>query len=244
MTGDPGQYPPEAYSPDGTTLWWALQIAPDTKKKRFGAERRLAAWLAYSVEVGDLFTMPELREALNDGAPNDDEHLNRRLRKLRGDGWVFPTRKDEASIPVGHYLLRSIGWHPSLGPRGKRTAVSQSVRLEVLLTDSSGCVICGVASFEPYPREPYGHAVMTVGHRVPAAHGGSSTDINNLQAECQRCNGPRGAESDRDLAAGLAERGKSRSGRRRQALLLAGRRPSHPRQSRRLVRQGAPAFAC
>ncbi|WP_167140211.1 HNH endonuclease [Diaminobutyricimonas sp. TR449] len=191
MTDFEGEYPSEAYAPDGTTLWWELDRWPDKPKQKYGGERRLAAWLAFNVEVGETFTMPELRAALGDGVvPNEAEHLNRRLRKLREDGWELPTRKDDGSLPPGVYRLDAKGWHPGEGDRPRGNSVSQGVRRRVLDRDNSRCVHCGVAAGEPYPGEPETSAVITIGHRVPNAHGGSSSDLNNLQAECKRCNEP------------------------------------------------------
>ena len=46
-------YPPEAYSDSGV-LWWALDTWPG-KRRRYGDERKLAAWLAFNIEVGETF---------------------------------------------------------------------------------------------------------------------------------------------------------------------------------------------
>lgn len=182
---------PDAYGPDGITLWWDLDIAPGKLKQKFGAEQKLAAWLACEVEVGETFTMPALREALGDGiVPEDAEHLNRRLRKLREDGWDLPTTKDDASLPQGFYRLRAKGWHPALGQRPKKSSISLTTRRRVLERDNRRCVICGVASREAYPGEPESAAVLTMGHREPNKRGGSNRDPNNLQVECKRCNEP------------------------------------------------------
>ena len=90
------QYPPEAFAPDGN-LWWNLATWPN-RKQAFGDERKIAAWLAFNKKLGDRFTLPELREALVDGLKNNDaEHLNRRLRALRKDGW---------SVPSGNELIK------------------------------------------------------------------------------------------------------------------------------------------
>jgi len=178
-------YPPEAYAPNGE-LWWRLRFRPGTKRK-FGDEAKLAAWLTFNLKEGDTFTMADLRRALGDDAPNDAEHLNRRLRNLRPDGWIVPTNKDDRTLPVGTYRIDAKGWHPGLGPRPKRDNVSAAQRRRVFERDGRRCVICGIGSNEPYPGEPNSHAVLTVGHRIPRDRGGSN-QLDNLQTECKRCN--------------------------------------------------------
>jgi hypothetical protein len=75
--------PPDADSPSGEP-WWQLRIWPSKKKAIFGSEPKIAAWLMFNTKVGGIFTLKRLREALgDDGEPNDDEHLNRRLRPPR-----------------------------------------------------------------------------------------------------------------------------------------------------------------
>lgn len=185
------QYPPDAYAPDGESLWWELDVWPGKPNRKWGAERKIASWLTFNLEVGETFDMPILREALGDGVvPHEAEHLNRRLRKLREDGWEVPTKKDDESIPAGVYRVDAKGWYPGDGIRNKNTTVSQGVRRRVIDRDQRRCVICGVGSGEPYVGEPGSRAVLTVGHRDPVARRGSSTNLNNLQAECKRCNEP------------------------------------------------------
>lgn len=178
----PPTYPAEAYSKSGA-LWWD---AP-----KVGAERKLAAWLFFNREEGQTFTMRDLRSALGDGVvSNQAEHLNRRLRNLRPDGWIIPSNKDDRSLPVGVYRLERKGWHPGLGPRPAREAVSGGTRRRVFDRDGRRCVICAVGGGEPYPDDPTSRAVLTIGHRIPQHLGGSSADPDNLQVECKRCNEP------------------------------------------------------
>jgi len=184
-------YPLAAFVPDTSTLWWELDFHPGKDNLRFGAENKLAAWLAFNVEVGDSFTMPQLRHALGDGVvPNDAEHLNRRLRSLRDVGWQLPTIKDDASLHIGEYQLLAVGWHPGIGKRPRRNSVSKTMRRLVFERDHSRCVICGVGAGEPYPDGTGALCSLTIGHRIPNARRGSSKDINNLQAECKHCNEP------------------------------------------------------
>lgn len=184
-------YPPEAYAPDGI-VWWGKHVS--NGKRDYGAELKICAWLAFNCPVGSTFTMKDLRAALgsDEAEANSDEHLNRRLRQLRSrDGWVIPSNKDDGRIPVGVYRVDEVGWHPGLGlDRAKNTAVSQAVRRRVFERDGSRCKVCGVGSGEEYPGEPGSVAVMTVGHITANEHRGSSSDLNNLQTECKRCNEP------------------------------------------------------
>lgn len=186
-SGDAQAYPPDAYSDDGV-LWWALDTWPG-KRRRFGDERKLAAWLAFNIEVGETFTMRQLRAELGDVVPNDAEHLNRRLRNLRPDGWSIPSNLDDGNLRIGEYRLEVIGWHPGIGEqRPGARGVSQGVRRRVFERDNRRCVICGVAGGEQY--EDGAVAALTIGHRHPSARRGSSVDLTNLQTECRRCNQP------------------------------------------------------
>lgn len=185
---DRGTYPQQAYAPTGE-LWWLLDTAPGTRR-RYGAENKLASWLAFHVEVGATFTMRQLREALGGGEANTDEHLNRRMRTLRTLGWALPSNKDDKTLRPDQYRVVQRGWHPGLGPRPKRAGViSSRVRGEVFARDGSRCTVCGVGDREPYPGEPGTAAVLTIGHRLAQARGGGD-DIDNLRTECSRCNEP------------------------------------------------------
>jgi len=180
-------YPPGAYDPQGR-LWWQIKSIGG---RAFGGEKRIAAWLAFNAPPGAVFTMRDIREALGDDErPDDAEHLNRRLRRLRQDGWVIFANKDDRTLSTGVYKIRQHGWHPGLGQRPKNDATSQGLRRRVLDRDGRRCVICGVGSGEPYPDDVRSKAVLTIGHRKARDKGGSSTDLANLQAECKRCNEP------------------------------------------------------
>lgn len=183
------QYPDAAYAPNNV-LWWKLQKHVG-KNLDFGAELKLASWLAFNVNVGDTVTMRELRKALGDVIPNDDEHLNRRLRELRKrDGWEILSNKDDGRLAVGAYRITKQGWHPGAGtPRAKSRGISAAVRRRVLERDER-CTVCGMGPGETYPDMANTRAVMTIGHIVPSDRGGSSSDLNNLRVECKICNEP------------------------------------------------------
>lgn len=186
--------PSEAFSPSGT-IWWHLEFEPGSKR-RFGDEKKIAAFLASTKGAGSVFTTRELREAIGrGGVANTAEHFQRRIRALRKsrDGWEIASFQDDRSLPTGHYRIDKVGWHPALGPRPKdKQGVSAKTRAFVLDRDGRRCVICGVGAGEPYP-ESSKIATMTIGHIVPQERGGSG-DIDNLQAECAHCNESKRAE--------------------------------------------------
>lgn len=179
-------YPSGAFRSPGV-LWWS----PPAAGRRPGAEARLAAWLFFNRPEGSTFTLAEAREALGGPlGPNDDEHMNRRLRQLRQDGWVIASHLHDASLSIGEYRVDVAGWWPGSGRRPSRQkAIPASIRREVLARDGYRCALCGVAAGEPQrglPSSP--PAVITVGHRVPLSRGGSSREPTNLRAECSLCN--------------------------------------------------------
>jgi hypothetical protein len=181
-------YPSEAYA-SNDVLWWELEFWPETRRA-FGGEPKIAAWLAFNVDEGDTFTMRDLRRALGEETiPNNAEHLNRRLRALRPDGWLVPSNVDDRTLGIGIYRLEKRGWHPAEGPRPKSEAISAAKRRRVFDRDGWRCVVCGVGSGEPYPGEPHTKAALTVGHRIARELGGSA-ELDNIQTECKRCNEP------------------------------------------------------
>lgn len=189
MTRKPKDYVAAAYAPNGV-LWWELETHPGTSR-RFGGVRKIAAWLAFNVDEDGTFTMRDLRGATGvpSGTSNDAEHLNRRLRELRPDGWIVDSQRDDPTLRPDTYRLRKVGWHPALGER-PRTArrVPSDLRRKVLERDGRRCVVCFVGGGEPYPGEPGTSAVLTAGHRVPAQRGTRVHSLGELQTECQRCN--------------------------------------------------------
>jgi hypothetical protein len=175
----------------GDTLWWKLRIAPGTRRP-FGGERRIAAFLYFNVGIGGTFTMRQLREALGEeDTPEQAEHLNRRLRNLRAQGWRFASYKDQYGQAVDTYVLQEKGNKLWLGEQTRRSIISAAVRRQVYERDLNRCVICGVGAGEPYPGEPGTAARLTVGHRTAEARYGEASP-DNLQTECARCNEPVG----------------------------------------------------
>ena len=182
---------PEA--PDGTP-WWLLKITPGTRKSPYGGEKRISAYLNFNLELGEKFTMRQLREEMGtDGVAENAEHFNRRLRNLRPDRWVITSYKDDRGLAQDCYRLDAIGTRVWLGERTRRDKVSGPTQKSVMERDGRRCVICGVGAGESYPGEPDSVARMTIGHRIPGQRrGGASPD--DLQTECARHN-----ETARDL---------------------------------------------
>jgi hypothetical protein len=170
--------------------WWKLKYWPG-KKVRFGGRPKLAAYLYYNLAIGDSFRLRDLRAALGDEAPDDAEHLNRRLRSLREQGWEFTSYMDQAGQEQDEYVLRAKGKRIWLGEKIQRKQISNAIRRQVFDRDLNRCVVCGAGRGEPYPGEPGTKARLTIGHRTAGARrGGASPD--NLQTECARCNEPVG----------------------------------------------------
>ncbi|OHU46412.1 HNH endonuclease [Mycobacteroides chelonae] len=186
-----GDYPAEAYAPNGV-LWWELTIAPGSEKQLFGVERKLAAWLRYNKRVGETFTTKEGRSALGEpDTPNADEHFQRRLRQLRDkDGWVIPSRKYDPSLAPEQYRVDKVGWHPGCGvERPKKTTISKRKQRTVFDRDGWRCVVCGAGSNEPRIGNPDKTVALTVGHVLSNDYGGG-IDVRNLRTECSDCNEP------------------------------------------------------
>ncbi|WP_406268382.1 HNH endonuclease [Streptomyces sp. NBC_00191] len=177
-------------APDGTE-WWLLKTWPGMKRP-FGGEVRAAAWLWFNKDVGDTFTMKEVRTALGDGeGPEDAEQLSRRLRHLREKQWILETHSDDSSVPVHHYRLTKKGLRAWLGERADSATISAADRHQVFARDGYRCKICGVGDGESYPDYPGKKASLTVGHRIPQNRGGRSGrrgSLDNLRTECKLCN--------------------------------------------------------
>ncbi|WP_372408484.1 HNH endonuclease [Streptomyces luteireticuli] len=177
---------------DGTPFW-ELSRFPGTNR-RFGQERRLAAWLWFNKAVGDIFTMNELRDALGPNIVGESEHLNRRLRKLRAVGWVLPSYKDDDSLKPDEYRVEAKGvryWLDEDRKAHKSFSPSRRTRRLVLERDGGRCVVCGIAAKESYPGEPDKKAKLTIGHRVPQERlrtRGAADDLDNWRTECAWCN--------------------------------------------------------
>lgn len=157
-----------------------------------GGAHRAAAFLWFEKGIGATFSMRELREALGeDESPDSAEHLNRRLRDLRAQGWRFDSFKSREGQATDRYLLVDKGARTWMGERRAVGVVSAAVRRQVLDRGENRCVVCGVGAGEPYPEVAGSRARMTIGHRRAVARTADAT-ADNLQTECSRCNEPAG----------------------------------------------------
>lgn len=147
--------------------------------------KSIAAWLWTHKEVGEIFTLTEIRKDYLATA----ENLSRRLRELRELGWAFAAYRSDPTLEANQYRLLSKGWHPSQAKPQGRVSPTALQRRQVFDRDNFRCVICGISAGEEYSEKTLGFARLTVGHKVPVAHGGLTT-LDNLQTECSLCNEP------------------------------------------------------
>ncbi|MFF7675686.1 HNH endonuclease [Actinacidiphila glaucinigra] len=182
----------ESRAPNGT-YWWELTHRPGSNKP-FGQTARIAAWIWFHKDVGETFTMNELRDALGPDIVGKSEHLNRRFRTLREVGWVLPSNKDDGSLRPDTYRVQVKGvryWLDEERKAHKPFRPSARTRRIVIERDGGRCVVCGVAAGEPYPGEPDSKARLTIGHRVPQERlraRGAADNIDNWRTECAQCN--------------------------------------------------------
>jgi hypothetical protein len=191
----------QSRSPSGE-FWWKLRFWPGSVARRFGAEPKLAAWLTFNVDKGDVFTLRQLRRVIGEPAkPNDDEHFNRRFRNLRKYGWVVFSGRDEGDLKPDEYRLEKKGapiWLGKSKYAGKE--VSEKMRRQIFDRDGNRCVLCGVGSGEPYPDKPGTKARLTLGHFVADSFR-PARDPANYRTECSRCNEPVKEEARRSESA-------------------------------------------
>lgn len=144
----------------------------------------LVAEYIASVGEGNRFTKLDLTKAVPDFS-----QVDRRMRDLRECGWVIDNYKVNPLLKPDEYLVKQIGVRIDLGERpptsGRRT-IGGAKRRRIFERDGNLCAICGVPAGQPFPDAPERSAVLTVGHLVPVARGGTDDD-SNLRAECQRC---------------------------------------------------------
>ncbi|MFC5155611.1 hypothetical protein [Streptomyces amakusaensis] len=76
---------------------------------------RTALWLATEVGEGSVYTKAQLREAFPDVA-----QIDRRVRELRGHGWVIATNRDDPGLRSHEARFVRAGdpvWQPAIRPR-------------------------------------------------------------------------------------------------------------------------------
>lgn len=138
------KYSTEAHSPSGE-LWWELRFWPG-KRVKFGVEPKLASWLNFNAQIGEVLTIRKLRRMLGTNAgANTDEHFNRRFRALRKYRWIVHSNRDAGDLGHDEYRLEQIGapiWLGKSRHGGKR--VSEKTRRDVFDRDGHRCLLCGI----------------------------------------------------------------------------------------------------
>ncbi|MGZ9829490.1 hypothetical protein ACXYTP_21475 [Tsukamurella ocularis] len=173
-------------APDGRP-WWLPRYWEGTKRN-MGGVRRAAAFLYFEMDLGKKFTMRDIRAAIGDeGVPNDDAELARRLRELREVGWRIDSYKDRADLKPAEYIVVTKGAKVWLGGSLKPQKPSNKLRREVLDRDGR-CVKCGALANEPYPGEPDTRARLTIGHRIAGNRLTRDISADEVEAQCARCN--------------------------------------------------------
>jgi hypothetical protein len=155
----------------------------ETAKRGPSSLIKVATFIA-SVGEGNKFRKLELFAAVPGVAQAD-----RRMRDLRGMGWTIDNYKVNRNLSPDEYLVRTVGVRVDLGaqvPKGARKNITGPKRRRILERDGHTCQVCGVAAAMEFPDTPGRTAVMTIGHIIPVARGGTNDD-GNLRAECQRC---------------------------------------------------------
>jgi 5-methylcytosine-specific restriction endonuclease McrA len=113
----------------------------------------------------------------------------RRLRDLRGAGWVLTSSREDPSLAPQEFRFVRRGdpvWDKTYRSAGLRLLTS-ATRNHVLERDGYRCVRCGVGAGELYPEDPHAApARLVVNHLVARRDGGDDTE-SNLVTECVRC---------------------------------------------------------
>jgi hypothetical protein len=84
-------------------------------------------------------------------------------------------------------------------------AIKRQKRVLVLKRDRYGCVVCGWTNDQLQAARDanVNTAILTMGHLIPTSRGGTNA-IENLQAECNRCNSAKGNALPHELPPPLA----------------------------------------
>ncbi|MEO3768279.1 hypothetical protein [Streptomyces sp. B5E4] len=155
-----------------------------------GTMIRGALWLIQQIGEGGTFTKEDVRDAFQGVAQAD-----RRIRDLRGYGWVIHTSTDDARLASEQQRFVKQGvavWDP-VARRAAETqrAVTSKERQAALERDEFMCTVCGISSAEPYLDDSNQTAALVVVRRVTVMPDG--TEITPLVTECKRCRAGRGA---------------------------------------------------
>lgn len=169
---------------------------PDWKTSTTGTRTRAALWLASEIGEGGVFTKAQLREAFP-----GVEQIDRRMRDLRQDGWIFFTYSQERSLAVDELRLVKIGghvWEATYKSNVARSA-SDRERRETLVRDNFACVFCGIGAGETYSDDPARSGQLSVTWCASAGPAG------RYVTTCKRCRNPLSGIDAGDAAYEAAE---------------------------------------
>lgn len=157
----------------------------DDPKLNAGTMVRAALWLLQEVGEGNTFTKAQLRDAFPGVAQAD-----RRVRDLRGFGWVLDTNASDATLSSEEQRFARRGvdvWDADQRRSVDRDAgtISNREREATFAANGYQCVICGIAGGEAYPDRPMETAVLAVSRRTIVRRFKSEEQL--LITECKRC---------------------------------------------------------
>lgn len=142
-------------------------------RKGVAGRRELGDWIR-SVGVGVVFTRNDIQAAFP-----DVDQLDRRVRDLRGSGWIIVTNRQDKNLRPGQLRCDQFGVdHRTPGP-------TDSVRRAVILRDHRQCQVCGAIAGQPDPDEPGRTAHVEAAYRT----GARSYAASAWEARCDRCFG-------------------------------------------------------
>lgn len=155
---------------------WVVTI-PAWQTSTSGARIRAALWLAQEVGEQGTFRKADLRTAFP-----SIEQIDRRMRELREDGWIFATSREDLSLSQDELRLVRIGapvWDKSYH-RPKAQSISANDRTAAMAADDFSCRQCGIGAGEPFPDDPLRPARLAVGRT-------SASGSIGLVTLCDRC---------------------------------------------------------
>lgn len=149
-----------------------------------GTMIRGALWLVQVIGEGNIFTKNQLRDAFPGVSQAD-----RRIRDLRGYGWVLHTSAEDATLLREDQRFVKAGV-PVWDPKARRAnapekSISAKERQAALARDGYLCTLCGIAGAEPYPDDTVVTAVLGVSRHTITGDDGQEQRV--LVTECKRC---------------------------------------------------------
>ncbi|MEV5339120.1 hypothetical protein AB0K93_11620 [Streptomyces sp. NPDC052676] len=175
---------------------------PSWQDKKLGSRARAALWLLAEVGEGNIFTKAALREAFPDVS-----QIDRRIRELRGHGWVINTSREDPELKQEEQRFVSRGddvWIPGKAKAPKhKNSLTATQRTKILHADNFVCRTCGVAAGDEYG-DGLEQAQLNVARRKVIRPGGEVE--YQFVTECKRCGaGSSGREVDEEAVLEMVE---------------------------------------